>query len=401
MDITAPYGQFQTPNNILTEDGGSWNVQLSSNDFKCISGSRVGYCASNGCLPCGGCRACGGSPALSSYSIKYIANVSIPLVQYGGIKSFDYNFSYQFMWATYDIPTYEGDAGLPLSTLLTVGTSSNTDNFVSVDPKAWVDGKADLGELFFHSGTTSFLKSADGDTAYIPITLDFSFTTERYSSVWYFVLRAFKITTPTQSGTPSSSGFGSAIRVLSPTSSSSNSSSFTTSMNSTSGLTSRLSTIGLPGFSPEMTPYPSGNDAPVSSSSSAPASGSAFTRRSSAGMIAGVVVVVMFLLGTVVLILLLFHKRKQGGLWQIVQGHSIQKATLSGNPQKSSNIVSTTVFATSSSLVVSRSPSHQANSQKEENLVRESGRDNLQTLPPRIEVDAPPPAYSTITIEPP
>ncbi|KAG8757574.1 hypothetical protein FRC14_001918 [Serendipita sp. 396] len=117
-------------------------------------------------------------------------------------------------------------------------------------------------------------------------------------------------------------------------------------------------------------------------------------------MIAGVVVGVLFLLGTIVLVLFLLLKRKQGSLWQIVQGYSVRKATTSSNLQKGSNIVSTTVFATSSSLIVSQSPSHRSNSQKEENLVRESDRNNLQTLPPHIG-DVPPPAYSSITIQPP
>ncbi|KAG8852897.1 hypothetical protein FRB91_005729 [Serendipita sp. 411] len=315
--------------------------------------------------------------------------------EYGDIDSFDYNFSYQLMWTAFDLPTYEGAAGLPLSARLTVGTSSNKDNFVSTEPQAWADGKADLGEPFFHSGTTTFLKSADGNIAYIPITLDFSFATERKSSFWYFVSQAFKITTPTQSSTLSSSGFGSTIRASSSTSSSSISSSFTRSMNSTPGLTSRLSTISLLGLSSEVIPRPSGNGVPVSSPSTP-----GLTRRTSAGMIAGVVVGVLFLLGTIVLVLFLLLKRKQGSLWQIVQGYSVRKATTSSNLQKGSNIVSTTVFATSSSLIVSQSPSHRSNSQKEENLVRESDRNNLQTLPPHIG-DVPPPAYSSITIQPP
>ncbi|KAG8808170.1 hypothetical protein FRC19_006080, partial [Serendipita sp. 401] len=239
--------------------------------------------------------------------------------EYGDIDSFDYNFSYQLMWTAFDLPTYEGAAGLPLSARLTVGTSSNKDNFVSTEPQAWADGKADLGEPFFHSGTTTFLKSVDGNIAYIPITLDFSFATERKSSFWYFVSQAFKITTPTQSSTLSSSGLGSTIRASSPTSSSSISSSFTRRLSS------------------EVIPRPSGNGVPVSLPSTP-----GLTRRTSAGMIAGVVVGVLFLLGTIVLVLFLLLKRKQGSLWQIVQGYSVRKATTSSNLQKGSNIVSTT-----------------------------------------------------------
>ncbi|KAG8757573.1 hypothetical protein FRC14_001917 [Serendipita sp. 396] len=107
--------------------------------------------------------------------------------EYGDIDSFDYNFSYQLMWTAFDLPTYEGAAGLPLSARLTVGTSSNKDNFVSTEPQAWADGKADLGEPFFHSGTTTFLKSADGNIAYIPITLDFFFCDRK--EVFFLVLR--------------------------------------------------------------------------------------------------------------------------------------------------------------------------------------------------------------------
>ncbi|KAG8812669.1 hypothetical protein FRC17_001910 [Serendipita sp. 399] len=142
MSVTVPYSEFQTPDNALTESGGTWTYQRSSSEVYCNT------------------------------------------------------FSYHFKWASDQVP-----AGYPLSAQLAVGSSSNTDSFVSSDPaQLWIDNPI-LGDPFTHSGTTSALRSADGSTGYIPIILDFTFPRPPPSRCyWFLVARSFRITTPTFNG---------------------------------------------------------------------------------------------------------------------------------------------------------------------------------------------------------
>ncbi|KAG8806842.1 hypothetical protein FRC17_004770, partial [Serendipita sp. 399] len=169
-----------------------------------------GGCADQGCITC---TILEGNTS-PSYSTKYLANVSIPLSQYRSASSLDYTFSYHFKWASDQVP-----AGYPLSAQLAVGSSSNTDSFVSSDAaQLWIDNPI-LGDPFTHSGTTSVLRSADGSTGYIPIILDFSFPRPPPSRCyWFLVTRSFRITTPTSNGGSSPSP-SSALPGLAPPSS--------------------------------------------------------------------------------------------------------------------------------------------------------------------------------------
>ncbi|KAG8807842.1 hypothetical protein FRC19_006300 [Serendipita sp. 401] len=393
MSITVPYSEFQIPDNILVDNGGSWEIHSSSDDVGCFSAARTGHCALQGCLLC--------IVLVSSsdtYSIKYVANVSIPMSTYGNANSLDYNFSYHFMWTSEGVA-----AGLPLSTRLTVGTSSNTDSFLSVDPKSFDVDNQDLGNPFSHSGATSLLKSADGNTAYIPITLDFSFTSQSQSnySSWGFMSRTFKIVTSTQTSTSLTSN---PVQSVSP--SNSISPSIMGSMNPTSDPTLVLSTITIPGSSPQVISSLSANEGSEGSSSS----NTGLTRRVSPAMVAGVAAGVLLLLGTVFFIILLLYKRKQGGVWGTVQGYpvwnrqlhlgrkasSLDEDHLAHPFNKGSNIVSTDNFYTSSSSSIPRSRGHQFDSQREEDPVHGSGGHDLGSMSPLVEVDVPPPAYSTI-----
>ncbi|KAG8800985.1 hypothetical protein FRC16_001530 [Serendipita sp. 398] len=424
MSITVPYSAFQNPDNTLSENGGSWVIQRSSNELYCYSGSRTGGCASQGCLTC---TILEGAVA-SSYNLKYIVNVSIPMSQYGNVNSLDYNFAYHFKWTSDQV-----DAGRPLSTQLNVGTSSNTDNFISSDHAAlWFTDNPVLGDPFSHSGTTSLLKSADGATAYIPITVDFSFSRPPGLCMWYLVARTFRITTLTSGGTSPSSGSNSSIGASSSVLGS-NSLSPTGSVTSISGPMPLLplSSMTVPGFSPQ-TSYAHDNGGSTSSSPS----DSDSTRNAPTATIVGGVIGGISLLGIVVLVILLLYKRKQRRLrrkeWEV----SMQNVAVAGGndedvlpmrisatmavrepylgqtafssldeikPTRSSNdlrpgvnVPVAPVFTVPSSVVTSQLPSHQPDIQRPETHAPRRGHQTLFSPVPTIDTDVPPPAYSTV-----
>ncbi|KAG8809611.1 hypothetical protein FRC19_005124, partial [Serendipita sp. 401] len=124
MSTPIPYSDFQTPFNALAQDGGSWVVQQSAREVVCHSATNKG-CFTQGCVTCTILNGAASSP---SYTLRYIANVSVPMSQYGNANSLDYSFSYYLIWTSSEVA-----AGLLLSTKLTVGSSSNTDSFASVD----------------------------------------------------------------------------------------------------------------------------------------------------------------------------------------------------------------------------------------------------------------------------
>ncbi|KAG8823366.1 hypothetical protein FRC19_004057 [Serendipita sp. 401] len=253
MSKIVPYSDFQTPDNVLVNDGGSWTIEKSANEVVCRTFSRTGSCA-QGCLVC-----TISNKALSpSYNLRYIANVSVPMSQYGNTNYLDYSFSYNFNWTSDAVA-----AGLPLSTTLIVGTSSNTDSFPSSDNKAlWDNPNPDLGNPFSHSGTTSLLKSADGSTAYIPIMLNFSFGRQPGLVEWYLISRTFSITASATEGT---SGFTSSAQAPYFSSSSSISSPVTATRTSLSGsISASLSGAILPEHS-LMRSYTLGNNGTNSS----------------------------------------------------------------------------------------------------------------------------------------
>ncbi|KAG8757578.1 hypothetical protein FRC14_001922 [Serendipita sp. 396] len=295
MSITVPYSEFQTPNNTLAQDGGSWVIQRSSSEFSCRSARNKG-CSIQGCLTCTISNGAASSP---SYTLKYLTNVSVPMSQYGNINSLDYSFSYYLIWTSDKVA-----AGLPLSTKVTVGSSSNTDNFISVDHVAlWDSAEIDLGNPFSHSGTTSLLNSADGNTAYIPITIDFSFAKQRGLCEWYLIAHTFSITTPTNGISGPNTG------ALAPFLSSS---SLISASIASIDLSPSASIVTL---SPGDILLPSSEDADTSTSnssgSSSFSSNSGSTQSIPIGAILGVVLGGNFFLGIVLVFLFLLYKRRK------------------------------------------------------------------------------------------
>ncbi|KAG8823368.1 hypothetical protein FRC19_004059 [Serendipita sp. 401] len=422
MSITVPYGTFQTPDNTLTKDGGAWLVQQSASEISCHS-ARNRACEAQGCITC----TIFDNAASPSYTLKYTANVSIPMSPYGNTNSLDYSISYHFLWTSDKV-----NAGVPLSARFSVGSSSNTDNFLSSDHSAlWYSDVPDLGDPFFHSGTTSLLKSTDGNTAYIPIILDFSFPKEPGLVEWYLIARKFSVSAPPTSAPPVS-GSGSSAQAPSVSSPNSISTSVTRTGTSQSGSTqtASLSDAILPGFSPVADSSAISDNVSSSSTSS---SNSASTQNIPIGAIVGGVIGGNFLLGIILFFLFLLYRRgrrisraKNRGdstrnlnaadgtgddvdstwipfttpgrkLGFGVNDSSLDEvnSALPANNQRT--IADRTIYPTPPSVVTSQL---QSESQQGHSLNHRTLRHDLRQPPilsPPLEVDVPPPAYSTVS----
>ncbi|KAG8771081.1 hypothetical protein FRC20_002230 [Serendipita sp. 405] len=297
MSISVPYAEFQNARGLLAENGGPWRTELSTDSF-CFS-SSAGYCQDVGCITCNAYV----YSSMRTFSNKIFVNISVPMAQYGNANSLDFTFGYSLDWMS-DKTT----AGTPLSSRLTVGSTSFTDNFVSIQyyPEPSLGGNP-----FSHSGTTSVAKSSDGTVGYIPITINFTFTREADSLLdWWMKALGFQITTQTSPGS-----------VTSAVSSTVSSSSTINGSSQTSGArSSSLSNVALPGISQSST---ASDISGVSvSSASLPNSGPSVTNNKSTSAIVGGVVGGFVLLGALAILFLLLYKRK---MRRLEQKHSIWK----------------------------------------------------------------------------
>ncbi|KAG9022407.1 hypothetical protein FS842_006176 [Serendipita sp. 407] len=159
------------------------------------------------------------------------------------------------------------------------------------------------GNPFSHSGTTSLLNSADGNIAYIPITIDFSFAKQRGLCEWYLIAHTFSITTPTNGISGPNTG------ALAPFLSSS---SLISASIASIDLSPSASIVTL---SPGDILLPSSEDADTSTSnssgSSSFSSNSGSTQSIPIGAILGVVLGGNFFLGIVLVFLFLLYKRRK------------------------------------------------------------------------------------------
>ncbi|KAG8806616.1 hypothetical protein FRC17_004900 [Serendipita sp. 399] len=174
MSTAITYDAFQTHNGGTLDRGGPWNFTRSSTDIKC---------------------------SLTSYDVTFVANISIPTARYGNVASLDYEFSYGVIWAS-----SKAAAGLPLTSRLTVGDDTFSNDFGSDDTNHFHATKQG-GTDFVQQGTTSLITyAADPSTGYIPITIGLTFPFIRTSYTEYYMRNAtFKITTPIFESTPSAS----------------------------------------------------------------------------------------------------------------------------------------------------------------------------------------------------
>ncbi|KAG8823365.1 hypothetical protein FRC19_004056 [Serendipita sp. 401] len=323
ISFSVPYSDFQTQDNTLTQDGGSWLVQTSNKDMECWSGSRSrGFCADHGCLPCSIPLA----SSVLSYNVKYITNVSIPMPQYGNANTVDFTFGYNFYWAS-----DKTQSRTPLSTQVTIGSSSITDNFGAVNPDwLWYTLDTSLDDPFTHSGTTTMLKSQDGSTGYIQITIDFSFSRQPGSTcMWYLIGRRFDISTPSSIGTAPLLGSGSSSRAIASASMTS-----TPTTETTTGVITGTPTrifdllvfsIILPGLSAQSV-----------STGNIPGQSSIVSFSLNPGQeiptsaVIGGAMGAVLLLGIVALILFLVYRRKKRKKWMKEQENLTQNAVVGG-----------------------------------------------------------------------
>ncbi|KAG8805762.1 hypothetical protein FRC18_006497, partial [Serendipita sp. 400] len=300
MSISTPYSDFQAPNTVLAEEGGPWRTPASTSDLFCWTGSKSGFCSPYGCIPC----TYKAASVILSFNVKYIANVSLPLSQYGNPDYVDYTFDYNLNWAS-----DKTAAGAPLSARVSVGDSSSIENFGASDHAwLWYSNAATLGDPFHHAGTTSLLKSADGLTGYIPIIIDFSFTRQIGSDChWYFIGGNFRITPKATTGNSPSSGPGTIAAGTSA-------SSLSSVTGSVTQLTSHsLTSIFLPGFSTQSVSSSLSGQGPTgggSNSSSSPNVGDVSAHSAPTAAIIGGVLGGLSLLGFFALFLLLLYRRK-------------------------------------------------------------------------------------------
>ncbi|KAG8814876.1 hypothetical protein FRC19_001428 [Serendipita sp. 401] len=292
MSISVPYADFQNARGLLAENGGPWRTELSTDSF-CFS-SSAGFCRDVGCMMCNVYV----YSSMRTFTNKIFVNISVPMAQYGNANSLDFTFGYSLDWMS-----DKTAAGTPLSSRLTVGSASFTDNFVSVqyrsDPSLG-------GNPFSHSGTTSVTKSSDGTVGYIPVTIDFTFTRELNSLLdWWMKGLGFQITTQT---TPVSVA---SVASASPS----------TISSSTIGLSSQAPSIPSPSLSnvilPNVSYYSTSSgmfDVPVSSARSD--SDASSSRKDSVPPIIIGVMGGIFLLGAIAIFLLLLYRKKMRKLEQ-------------------------------------------------------------------------------------
>ncbi|KAG8808055.1 hypothetical protein FRC18_005243 [Serendipita sp. 400] len=343
MSISTPYSDFiASNNNVLASDGGPWRTPASTSDVLCWSGTTTrGFCGNYGCIHCSLLKA----SVILSFNLKYIANISISTSQFGNPDYVDYTFDYNLNWAS-----DKTAAGAPLLTRVTVGDSSYIDNFGASDHAwLWYSEPASLGDPFTHSGTTSLVKSADGQTAYIPITLDFSFTRQQGGDcTWYFTSRSFRITPKSTSSSPSSRPGTIPAGSLSSTSPSSTTGPVT---QSTQGLSYSLSNVILPEFSTlSISSSLSGDGSVVAgsdSSSSSPNVSSVSAQSVPTAAIIGGVLGGLSLLGFLALFLLSLYRRRKKQLMERDKNDLVntQEADGEGGDDDSRRLGTTTVHS--------------------------------------------------------
>ncbi|KAG8758708.1 hypothetical protein FRC14_007552 [Serendipita sp. 396] len=266
--MTSPvtYDDFINQNGALVNDGGPWSLHKSSGDINCAS-SQAAWCTD---VP--NCISCWVDPSASEpyYGTLFIANVSVPMNQYGNPDSLSYDFSYSLNWASNKTPW-----GYALKPNMFVGDSSFSDTLMADDYEELMHTRQTWGgSTFSHRGSTPVITYNDKSTGYIQIVVALSFPRLSQSSTNYFMK-------------------GVTFRIV----------------NSTSTASSLLQSSSRSSASPFSTPLSSiPSDSGLETSSPAASSnGSSAPKRLSPATIAGIV------LGPIAIVILLtlfcFHRR--------------------------------------------------------------------------------------------
>ncbi|KAG8857171.1 hypothetical protein FRB91_011647 [Serendipita sp. 411] len=194
MSSPVTYNDFINQNGATTSGGGVWTVDATSKEAICLSVQPfrcrdVTYCIS--CLTLEWATQ-------TSYTVKFKANVSVPMSQYQNADTLYYDWSYMVAWAADEVPR-----GLSLTANSYIGDSSYVDTFVSDNMTEMLTTRQTwLGDPFVHSGSTSVAKYGDPTIGYIPITIEVTYPRLPDTSVDYMMKAPnFKITGTTPPAT--------------------------------------------------------------------------------------------------------------------------------------------------------------------------------------------------------
>lgn len=236
--------------------------------------------------------------AYETYSMKYEANLSIPMSRYSNATQLSFNWSYKIRWGCSALP-----GGYNLTSISRVGSTGANTYSTSFPPTDWSTLKEsnDWPTTISHSGTTLIERYGDSPLGFVYISIDLTMPHPLNSSVSYYIKGAtFDLATPTSSAlasitTSSNSTLSSGNRT----------STFTSSTISTS---TRLSSIV---GGPEWDPSPQSSiPAAVGSPGSQPSlSNSPPSMNGLIPAISGAMVGVFALLGLVGLFLFLLQRR--------------------------------------------------------------------------------------------
>ncbi|KAG8758700.1 hypothetical protein FRC14_007544 [Serendipita sp. 396] len=298
MPLPIAYSDFLNQNGALVNDGGPWTFTRSSGDVNCGT-SQIAWCRDfANCLSCWVYP----SASLSSYTVTFSVNISVPMNQYGNADSLDYDFSYQVDWAS-----SKTARGTSLTSTSAVGSNSFSNNFAADDYEELLHTRQTwVGDPFSHSGNTAVVKSGS-QTGYISLSVGLTFPREVSAYINYYMKGyQFRITTPTSVvETPAASTPNSPSPSSSPVSTSSTSSSLS-SVTSTS--LSSLSHTLAPDASTSQS-SDSGGGASIASSSSN--SNPVPSNKVPTAAIAGGVMGAIALLSAFIILFLLYRRRKQ------------------------------------------------------------------------------------------
>ncbi|CAG7850076.1 SubName: Full=Uncharacterized protein {ECO:0000313/EMBL:CCA76550.1} [Serendipita indica DSM 11827] len=294
MSAALSVNDFNTLSGSFVNDGGAWNFRRSDGDV------NAGTSSIKWCSDVGRCLSIWVYPSASqpSYSVQVVANVSVPMDQYGNANAVDFNWGYSVEWAS-----SKTARGTSLTSTSQVGSAQFSNSFAADDYEELLHTRQTwINSPFSHRGTTIVTKYG-GTTGYFSVQIGLTFPRESGAYINYYIKGAsLQITSPIQVVNPPTSETSTSTQSSSTSSSSSSSSTSSSSSSSTSH--SQIS--ALPSLSSSTsTPVPSSSSDASISSTQHPE-----TKNASTPAIVGGVVGAVALLAIIVF-LVLFYRRKQ------------------------------------------------------------------------------------------
>ncbi|CCA74896.1 hypothetical protein PIIN_08866 [Serendipita indica DSM 11827] len=193
--MSVPYtfiDQFPAQSGSAATTGGAWLGTLSANDAR--------YSTATISTPCGDVPHClwmwvNARGAYETYSMKYEANISIPMSRYGNANQLSFNWSYKIRWGCSALP-----GGYNLTPNSRVGSSDANSYSTSFGSTDWstITASDDWATTISHSGTTPIERYGSSSLGFVYVSIDLTMPHPLNSSVSYYIKGAtFDITTPT------------------------------------------------------------------------------------------------------------------------------------------------------------------------------------------------------------